>query len=218
MDVILRLCIFAAATQGFSLLDKQFAARGLAKPYYAVHVIHNAAIVLFTATDVMRSFVGPVAAASDHNWPAILICFALHAYHIRDYWSSLHSDDWLHHGLMLGVALPLSLLVEPTALTGMNLFFTTGLPGGISYAALFAERNGWLTRSQEKAINVPVNVWLRAPGCVANATLIVAAAIHTADWTQQTIALLIAALTYWNGLYFMQQVVIASQRQRLNTQ
>lgn len=135
MEALLRICVLSVAFEGFSIIDKQLTKHGFAKPYYAVHVVHNAAIVALTAGDVLQSFTGPVA-ASEPNWLAILLCFALHAYHIRDYWDSLHSDDWLHHGLMIGVALPLSLLVEPTALTGMNLFFTTGLPGGISYAAL----------------------------------------------------------------------------------
>lgn len=211
--------MLGAALEGFSFLDKQITKRGFAKPYYAVHVVHNLAIVALTAGDMMQSFVSPIVTYTTPNWPAILLCFALHFYHIRDYYATLHRDDWLHHGLMIGVALPLSLLVEPTPLTGMNLFFTTGLPGAINYAALFAERNGWLTRSQEKAINVPVNVWLRAPGCVANATLIVVAGLSgTGGYQQQLIAFLIAALTAWNGLYFMQQVVIASQRARINTQ
>lgn len=71
-----------------------------------------------------------------------------------------------------------------------------------------------MTRTQEKAINVPVNVWLRAPGCVANATLIVVSALGSSGY-QSAIAVLIAALTYWNGLYFMQQVVVASHRARI---
>jgi hypothetical protein len=212
METLLRLCVLGVALEGFSIIDKHLTRLGYVKPYYAVHVVHNAAIVALTAGDVVQS-VGPVARA-EPNWIAILLCFALHAYHIRDYWSSLHRDDWLHHGLMIGVALPLSLLAAPTSLTGMNLFFTTGLPGGISYAALFAERNGWITRTQEKAINVPVNVWIRAPGCVANATLIVVSALGSSGY-QSAIALLIAALTYWNGLYFMQQVIVASQRSRI---
>lgn len=213
MEAFLRLCVLGVALEGFSVLDKQITKLGFAKPYYAVHVVHNLAIVALTAGDVIRSF--DLVSASEPNWLSILLCFALHGYHIRDYYTTLHRDDWLHHGLMIGVALPLSLLVEPTPLTGMNLFFTTGLPGAVNYAALFAERNGWITRSQEKAINVPVNVWLRAPGCVANATLIVVAGLSDSGY-QQIIAFLIAALTAWNGLYFMQQVVAASQRQSLN--
>jgi hypothetical protein len=215
MEAFLRLCILGTFLEGFSLLDKQITKLGCAKPYYAVHVVHNLAIVALTAGDLVQSFVSPDVTYAEPNWIAVLLCFALHGYHIRDYYTTLHRDDWLHHGLMIGIALPFSLLVDASPLTGMNLFFTTGLPGAVSYAALFAERNGWLTRSQEKAINVPVNVWLRAPGCVANATLIFVAALQSAMW-QQTIALLIAALTYWNGLYFMQHVVVASQQQRLS--
>jgi hypothetical protein len=119
---------------------------------------------------------------------------------------------------MIGVALPLGCLSTSGSLLGMNLFFTTGLPGGISYALLFAERNGWISREQEKAINVPIHVWIRAPGCVANAVLIGVAVLSTphVSTMQATIALLVASLTYWNGQYFMQQVVTSSQKPRIS--
>jgi hypothetical protein len=222
MDVIFNAMLpFAAIfafTKCFSLLDKAISAYGFVKPYYAVHVIHNTMMVALTAGDVYRSI-------NDFNnslyhpttWLATYLCFALHFYHIIDYRNFFHRDDWLHHGLMIGVALPLGCLSTSGSLMGMNLFFTTGLPGGISYALLFAERNGWITREQEKKINVPIHVWIRAPGCTANATLITTAMLSApyVSTAQAAIALLIAGLTYWNGQYFMQQVVAAASRSHL---
>jgi hypothetical protein len=224
MDVILstllQLAAVAAFTKAFSLLDKAITTYGFAKPYYAVHTVHNAIMVAITAGDAVRSV------TDFHNapyypttWLAAYICFALHFYHIMDYWRSFHRDDWLHHGLMIGIALPLGCLWNSGTLMGMNLFFTTGLPGGISYALLFAERNGWITREQEKKINVPIHVWIRAPGCTANAVLITTAILSPpyVSTTQIAVALLVAALTYWNGQYFMQQVVVAASRPRLSS-
>jgi len=211
-----RLLALAAATQGFRLLDKQIAARGFQRPYYAVHVVHNAAIVALTAGDVWHSF-ADFYHATYHavNWQAIILCFALHFYHIIDYWRVFFLDDWLHHGLMVGMALPIALVVPSGSLTGACLFFTTGLPGGISYALLFAQRNGWITREQEKAINVPVHAWIRGPGCIANAALILATGLSNqliATWWELLGSVLVSAVTYWNGVYFTRQVIESGMR------
>jgi hypothetical protein len=220
MDMLIVLPLIALVTKGFSVLDKWIASKGYQRPYYAVHVIHNAMIVASTLPSVYNSFTD-IYGVFGHP-PAVfatIICFALHFYHIMDYWSTLRFDDWLHHGLMIGIALPLGCMVPTGSLLGMNLFFTTGLPGGISYALLFAERNGWITREQEKALNVPIHVWIRAPGCTANAALIAAAGLSYPYTYPGSAAagFIIAALTYWNGQYFMQQVVEAAARPRLSS-
>jgi hypothetical protein len=216
-QAVFGLIAIAAATQAFRLLDKQIAVRGFVRPYYAVHVIHNAAIVALTAGDVWRSFADFYNIQfHDTNWPAIILCFALHFYHIIDYRPTLRMDDWLHHGLMIGVALPIAtMLPVGGSLVGANLFFTTGLPGGISYGLLFAQRNGWITREQEKKYNVPVHAWIRGPGCIANATLVLVIALSSAavaTWWQLFGAGLIAATTYWNGVYFTRQVIESGLR------
>jgi hypothetical protein len=204
----------AFLTQVFRVLDGVLTRRGFIKPYYAVHVIHNALIVLFTAPDVYLSFTEFQWALSYlPNMAAVDLCFALHLYHIINYWSVLHPDDWLHHGLMIGVALPLSLSAPSGTLMGLNLFFTTGLPGGLSYALLFAERNGWITRATEKRWNLPIHKWIRAPGCVAHATLTMATVLGSADPWFRVVGFLVATLTYWNGVYFLDQVYAAANRQ-----
>lgn len=201
----------------FTQFDRKLAMAGYLKPYYAVHVFHNAMIVALTAgdvyaalTDVDSIFVRGI------TWPAVYLCYALHFYHLYEYWRVFHLDDWLHHALMIGVALPLGCATRSGALMGMTLFFTTGLPGGINYALLFAERNGWISRQIEKSVNVPIHQWLRGPGCVATATLTFALVHSAADATgwDRAAATLVAALTFWNGIYFTNQVVRADERRR----
>lgn len=200
----------------FAHCDDFLAREGYQKPYYAVHVFHNAMVASLTAGDVWAAltdfnsiFVRPIA------WNAVYLCTALHAYHIYRYWRTFHRDDWLHHGLMIGMALPLGCAARSGALMGMTLFFTTGLPGGINYALLFAERNGWITKEMEKAINVPVHQWLRGPGCIATAAFMIAAS-QAGAWWERAAATLVAALTFWNGIYFTNQIVRADERRRLN--
>lgn len=204
INIVLLTSLFAAA-------DKGIAALGLHRPYYAVHVIHNAAMFALTAGDVKDSFTRLYDIPTlPIKWPAIWLCFALHLYHLLLYWRTFRFDDWLHHGLMIGIALPLGCIIEGAGpLVGFSLFFTTGLPGGIGYAALWLERNGCLRRATEKRIGRFVNVWLRAPGCVAHAALTVAVMLSNPSpphW-QLVGGLLTAALTSWNGLYFMEQAV-----------
>jgi len=197
-------------TYVFHLLDRVITRYGYQRPYYAVHALHNVGIVGLTVFDLHRSF-AHLHAATEYpvNWWAIYLCVALHAYHIIDYLPSLRFDDWLHHGLMIGVAIPLGLQAPAGALFGANLFFTTGLPGLISYSLLFAERNGLLAKHRVQALNKWTHLWLRAPGCVAQATLVVAtvASAPTVTTLQQVAGFVVAALTAWNGLYFMEQAL-----------
>jgi hypothetical protein len=113
---------------------------------------------------------------------------------------------------MIGVAIPLGLTVPAGALFGTNLFFTTGLPGGISYALLFAERNGLIVKPLVQKFNAITHTWIRAPGCIAQAGLTVALTLSESDGSmiQRMAGLLVAALTAWNGLYFMEQAIVAN--------
>ena len=204
LNIAVLTCLFCVA-------DKAISGIGLVRPYYAVHVVHNAAIVALTATDVADTFTDfPAAALRPLNWAPIYLCYALHLYHLVFYWRSFRFDDWLHHVLMIAVALPTGCFIGGGTLMGFSLFFTTGLPGGISYLALWLERNGCLRRATEKRINRFVNVWLRAPGCVAHAALTGAMTLSLQNMyaTPNLVGgLLTAALTGWNGLYFMEQSV-----------
>ena len=179
----------------------------LKNPYYIVHAIHNAAIVAVTAPDVYHTFTNLHAIdIYPTNWLAMKLCFALHLYHCILYCTTFRFDDWLHHGLMVGFALPIGALVPAHTLMGFSLFFTTGLPGGIDYALLALVRNEVIPKPLEKAINTWLNVWIRSPGCVAMASLGTASFLSNKMGTNPW-ALIPCVLNYWNGQYFMRQVV-----------
>ena len=189
--------------------DRVLTARGLQGVYYAIHAAHNAAIVGITGPEVLLALTDfDAAVAAPQNFRALQLVFALHFYHIAAYWRKFRADDWLHHGLMIGIALPIGGLVPAGALLGYSLFFTTGLPGGIDYGLLFMNRNGWLRRETEKRVNTWLNVWVRSPGTVSLATLtavrISSIAPYSPLWWGGIVTSL---LNYWNGQYFMQQAV-----------
>jgi hypothetical protein len=178
--------------------------------YYAVHALHNAMITATTAQEVWLTLTDfPAAQLSATNTFAIQICFALHIYHIAKYYKKFRLDDWLHHGLMIGIALPVGTMLSGGTLLGYSLFFTTGLPGGIDYTLLFLTRNNWISRTIEKRINSELNVWIRSPGCVSLAAFVCVSNSMSNNTTIEKFgAAATALLNYWNGQYFMRQVVM----------
>lgn len=178
--------------------------------YYLLHFLHNGMIIYLTGDEVVNSLTDfNYIRTSDTNIEALQYVFALHFYHIAIYWQKFRLDDWLHHILMIGVALPIGTLTDSKSLLGYGLFFSTGLPGGVDYFLLFLVRNGWLAKEREKQMNAWLNTWIRSPGCVSHATLTLALvslerAQFSLDWW---LALVVAGLMYWNGQYFMRQVV-----------
>jgi hypothetical protein len=146
---------------------------------------------------------------SSKNILALEFVFALHLYHLAIYWRKFRFDDWLHHILMIGIALPIGWIADSSSLLGYSLFFTTGLPGGIDYVLLFLSRNNWLNRNTEKTVNAWLNTWIRSPGCISHATLTlmlisIKSYVFSQMWWYGIIA---ASLTFWNGQYFMRQVI-----------
>jgi hypothetical protein len=202
--------IISSLTTLFIGLDKVITKKGYQNPYYALHALHNGAIVALTLPDVINTFkyIATPHGLIDYtnNMNSIYLCYALHIYHILAYFYKLRFDDWLHHILMIGLALPIGTIVESRTLVGFSLFFTTGLPGGIDYSCLFAVRNGWMKRETEKRINDFLNVWIRSPGCVAQACFTLAYICGLNEHVPVYVYLP-AILNYWNGQYFMKQVV-----------
>lgn len=177
--------------------------------YYLLHAIHNGLIVKATYMDVLRTWAGFGSVSYEPTMYALELVFALHFYHVFIYWRKFRFDDWLHHILMIGIALPIGGYFPAGSLLGYGLFFTTGLPGGIDYALLFLVRNAWLDRMKEKQVNAFLNVWVRSPGCASHACFTFAyVSLITAPFTGMWWAgMFTGLLTYWNGQYFMRQVV-----------
>jgi hypothetical protein len=206
--------VYVAAYVGlFSMLDRALTHLHVQGVYYAIHALHNAAIVYLTAPDVIHTVTDfHNIAAYPVNQDAIYICFALHVYHVLLYYTKFRTDDWLHHGLMLGLALPIGCVLETHSLIGMSLFMTTGLSGGIDYALLCGVRNGLVHKHTEKAVNTFLNVWIRSPGCVGFAALSLTHLLSHASYPSLSVPMVCAylvptILNYWNGQYFMRQVV-----------
>ena len=207
METFIALISVTSFTALFSVLDRILTYKGFQGVYYIVHAIHNAAIVAATVPDLYHTITDLHHVDTyPPNYLAIQLCFALHLYHIALYSSKFRYDDWLHHILMVGLALPIGSLEMSHTFTGLSLFFTTGLPGGIDYALLALNRNGQIHKNTEKAINTFLNVWIRSPGCSGMAALGIASMCSRPDHFS-ILGLVPCILNYWNGQYFMKQVV-----------
>ena len=180
--------------------------------YYLIHFINNMYLVYLTYPDLIFSWFNfNNIYQYPPNYESAVLTFSLHFYHIFSYFKKLRFDDWLHHILMIFVALPLAITCRSGSLMGHSLFFLSGLPGGIDYLLLFLVRNEILNPLTEKRINNYINLWIRAPGCIAHSTLtIVSYFMFQNIFTQFEFltCLLTSLLIFWNGIYFMNQVVV----------
>jgi hypothetical protein len=193
----------------FLMSDKILSETRLQGIYYLIHALHNMRIVWITAADVVHT-VTDFHSLDEYpkNMEAIALVAALHFYHIVCYFPKMRFDDWLHHILMIFVALPIGYYLPSASLMGYSLFFTSGLPSTLDYILLFGVRNFWVHRMTEKRVNRWLNVWLRAPGCISHAALTLTWILsNKGTWEMKLLGCIPAVLTYWNGQYFMQQVV-----------
>jgi len=202
---------FLTAFTSFCLMDTLLMHMQLEGIYYLIHSVHNAVIVYSTAPDIYTTIVHYDTLATtggNKNTFALELVFALHIYHIAYYWRKFRYDDWLHHGLMIGLALPIGTYLEAGSLLGYSLFFTTGLPGCIDYFLLFLTRNNCIEKDTEKRVNYYLNTWIRSPGTASHAVLTLIFLLHAYPYSfVQVLGLLTAVLNYWNGQYFMAQIV-----------
>ena len=113
---------------------------------------------------------------------------------------------------MIFILAPLSVFLNIGSLINHALFFLTGLPGGIDYFLLFLNRNHLISKFFEKKINCFLNLYVRCPGCIAHTALgvlTISKKIQSENINLFNIILSVLAcsITYWNGIYFMNQVV-----------
>jgi hypothetical protein len=181
--------------------------------YYLLHFINNIIVVYYTYKDTILIYVDfNNYILNDGSEMPIIITVALHIYHIILYYNILRFDDWLHHILMIFILLPLSIYLDAGILLNHGLFFLTGLPGGIDYFLLFLNRNNIISKITEKKINTKLNLWIRCPGCISHTVLsILCISIRykteVVDQFQLFLSFFSAFLVYWNGIYFLNQVV-----------
>ncbi len=207
VEIIYNISLFLTLTFILCNVDKCLCHRRWDGNYYLLHSLGNFIITYLCFDDLLISYndLFNFNKYKTDITPSI-ITFSMHTYHIINYKDKLLFDDWVHHILMCGVALPLSLYVKSGCLLNHGLFFLTGLPGAINYLNLFLVRNSYISRSIQKRINLYLNLWLRAPGCISHFVLCILV-MDSFDVFEKLFIRLTITLIFWNGIYFMNQVV-----------
>ena len=185
---------------------------GIEGRYYLLHTITNFIVVYLTTSDLIFTYCNFINFMNyPMNYTAMTLTFGLHLYHTIWYFKKLRFDDWLHHILTCGIALPLAAFSNAGSLLGHSLFYTTGLPGGIDYMMLFLNRNGYIKKITQKKINNFLNLWVRCPGCISHTALTIVGfnmiGSELSIYNRIT-GLITALIVFWNGIYFMNQVVV----------
>jgi len=182
--------------------------------YYFIHGLNNVLIVYLTYSDLISTFTNfNTVLTNNINILPSIITYSLHIYHVFVYYHKFKFDDWLHH-ILMGAALFIAHQFHTGRLINYSLFFTTGLPGMIDYFLLFFVKNNKIDPIVEKKMNSWINLWIRCPGCTSHAVLtLLVYNIYNETLLSGNFErfgyIFTAAITYWNGIYFMNKVIIS---------
>lgn len=201
--------IFGYLTYVYMLIDRWISKR-YKHPYYFIHSINNAIVVYYALPALSFSVKNLYNFKEYTGGPeCVILTFALHAYHIIEYFNKLTYYDYLHHGTMCFIALPLGICFNSGSLMDYSLFFLTGLPGAIDYMLLFLVRNEFIEKLTEKKINNFINLWIRCPGSISQVTMsaIVYSNNNIINDIEKYFVFITSILVFWNGIYFMNLVV-----------
>lgn len=200
-------------TLAFSLSDYIFTKFNVKGIYYLNHIVNNAVVVYECLPIVYMCYIDFLSCIKiDLPINCMYMTIALHLYHILLYFNSLRFDDWLHHIVMIGFVMPIICSYNTGGgIIGHGMFYITGLPGAIDYSLLFLNRNNDLlvTRYQEKYINSLLNLWIRCPGCITTGVFLLLMTQFQDSKNDYDIyvAYTVIAALYWNGIYFMNDVL-----------
>jgi hypothetical protein len=115
--------------------------------------------VVATYADPANTVFGPC----DRRGSVVIL--ALHLYHIA-FFRPLPMIDWVHHGIMVIIMLPMAYVMVPGHLLGHGSFYASGLPGGLDYLMLVLVKKGWMRSIDEKHYNVYIQVCVCVCVCV----------------------------------------------------
>ena len=185
--------------------------RHLSSPYYVAHIIVNMMIcyvaypdLIFMATDTVSA----LRVLKVDSW-AMDLCNGLHLYHVVAF-TDLRPIDFLHHIIMVFFCMPLFYVADYGPLANYNMFFVSGLPGGIDYVMLMLVRLKKLKKLEEKKWNTSLNIWIRGPfllGSVFFSHVQIMLMWDELTRTKLICHLICQALQFWNAMYFTESVV-----------
>lgn len=170
--------------------------------WFLLHAIGNGVVCLAGVPDMVAVLANPFCALAGPllSWTPCHIALGLHLYHLIAFTTRL--DDVVHHVVFCGVFGTLTLTQTYGPVMNLLLFFITGLPGGITYFLLFLVGTGRFEKLEEKRLSSYINVWLRTPGLVFTASIMIGATVHGFIHVPVWSITLVICLVMANGIYY----------------
>ena len=198
------------STVVISLIAKLFEntiAKGAKARYFLLHSIVNIIVSILIFPDVYMGFTDPLIM---YKKPlevtlAYSIAIGLHLHHCLFY--KLNSLDILHHVIMVGIATPYTLYMQPYIVSNIPLFMINGIPGAIDYFLLYLTEAKFITDPLiEKKTNVWLNSWLRGPISLIMVGMGYTSMVVNQRWECLPCLLFVA----WNAVFFQNLTVSAT--------
>ncbi len=176
--------------------------------YFGVHFLFNMYCTYNCFSNVYSLIHNPQKLEIVPNTMGIYVPL-LHLYHIILCRKHIQIDELLHH-MWVFIICPL-MCIEYTNLSNMGMFFTTGLPGGITYLLLVLQNLYLIDDITQKRISMHLNMWIRAPGCILTSYFIYLNYVNKNFTTLSPLHYLGVFLcmfgTYVNGIYFGSTII-----------
>ena len=173
--------------------------------WFLIHSVANSGVAFLGTSDLCYCSKNMDKCAfegwSFFSLATFMVALITHLYHIVVFWDKLSKDECIHHGIMVGIATPLTLYF-PTKASIVALCFLTGYPGMIDYFLLWCVKMAWMSRELHRVCSAWINVWIRSPGCLFASFLVLPIAINY-DLSVSIVPIALALLSFWNGQYYM---------------
>lgn len=164
-------------------------------------------VCTFVRKGMLKTLFDPLKAGEgEARLNGYIVITALHFYHVLAF--PLNFQDWLHHGLMIGLIGPITFTFARGPICDYCSFFISGLPGGIDYAMLSLVKNGRLSKIIEKRVNAAINTWIRVPFTVVGGFILFQFQLYY-DLTrgEQGMIITVALLVVWNAVFYGRRVI-----------
>ena len=176
--------------------------------WWALHALANFAVAFAAVPDTVWVLQHPFCCMFGRlqSWLPSHLAFAVHAYHLAMF-VEVKFEELAHHLLFVGVFGAVNFAFYWGPIVNVLLLFITGIPGGVNYVMLVLKKMGVTRAMDQKRRYALIDVWLRMPGLMFVATLMLSASIHKATRVPTLATLAVVLLSAFNGIFYMRQTL-----------
>lgn len=134
----------------------------------------------------------------------------LHTFHLIHHLKEIKYDEIIHH-IVTHIFWYGITYCKTNPLYIAPMIAMSGIPGGITYLMLFLQKFGRVSKLTEKYISMNLNIWIRAPICIASSVLMYVKNIEEYqienNYFNYYITLFMILFTFINGVHFMNNII-----------